>query len=780
MSKLREKLAEILRNRFTAAPSQLLKQIDAAAAETELDPSDEQREAGNYRKGKFRLHGLEIAIENPRGSERRSKADAPKPWSVTMSSHYGYIKKHISEADGDHVDVFVGPHPESQFVAVVDQAFGEKFDEHKVMLGYRNAAEAKAAYFASYSPGWQGFRAITPLTMDQFKGWLENGDTSQPMAQQAIKYAKHKSAPGQADLFADTDAVASKGGQEKGKWTQTQLGTQEFEKKHPRDRDGRFTKKVGQANLMLWGADGDPTPESQGAPQQSGKIIAAAAIDKDKAHDIHVDARAHATHTLQKKLHSLGLAKEAPKHPEPVNTAELKQAAGFGDDEGLLLFRHGNMLRAHGEDAKKLAEVNGGNSHITADSLEQIGAALRERGHKLAIASKPGSQKQQSLLDSPATAPKPAEPPKTPAQEIGATAGKEMAAKLADKPLPAKSPLSKFLPGKNSEYPKPGEAASNGQTAATQANPLQPTPVAPPAPPQAPAAPPATPIQPPAQQPTQPAMTEAEQERAERAAMELARPAPGAAAKTKPAAAKPPRESKNDLTDDDFSRLLSESDRLIEWAVRKNGLPDHLAMEAANTARMQAWEAFRSFDPNEARFSTWIEKIAENAAGMKHREEFGTLKRGKGKTKVSMSAPVGSGGDSGETATFGDSVADYRESYDPEQQEEMDRQRRIVKQAFHKLSMKQQEVFDLLHQGYSSEEIGKRLGKTRVAVESLRDRAALMIRKIAGLDSSGEESPSLFNPPKKYQRDKRESVICQENRTLVQLLIDVIRERQAQ
>ena len=162
--------------------SELVERVNQAASETETDPSDAQKEAGNYRKGKCRLHGMEITIETPAGATRSGMDKDGKPWSVTMPWHYGYIRKTESEADGDHIDVFLGPDLDSEIVFVVDQndAEGEKFDEHKCMIGWKSEADAKAAYLAAYSDGWKGFSAIKPMTLPEFGEWIYCGDTSKP------------------------------------------------------------------------------------------------------------------------------------------------------------------------------------------------------------------------------------------------------------------------------------------------------------------------------------------------------------------------------------------------------------------------------------------------------------------------------------------------------------------------------------------------------------------------------------------------------------------------
>jgi hypothetical protein len=154
--------------------------IDAAAREVDTDPSAAQQLAGNYRHAHVTVQGLPISIETPKGASRR-------PQWPPLANHYGYIKRTQSEADGDHIDVFLGPNPESELVFVVDQVRGDTgtFDEHKVMIGWTDQESARQGYLSNYSPGWRGLGIITPLTMAQFKSWLDRGDSSLPMAEQA-------------------------------------------------------------------------------------------------------------------------------------------------------------------------------------------------------------------------------------------------------------------------------------------------------------------------------------------------------------------------------------------------------------------------------------------------------------------------------------------------------------------------------------------------------------------------------------------------------------------
>ena len=65
--------------------------------------------------------GLRISVENPKGSTRRGKSPDGTEWENTMGAHYGYVKGSLA-ADGDHVDIFVGPAADrAPTVYVIDQ-----------------------------------------------------------------------------------------------------------------------------------------------------------------------------------------------------------------------------------------------------------------------------------------------------------------------------------------------------------------------------------------------------------------------------------------------------------------------------------------------------------------------------------------------------------------------------------------------------------------------------------------------------------------------------------
>lgn len=143
------------------------------------NPSEAQKKAGNYAKTHKFFQGLDITIENLKGKPRTGIGRDGKKWSVTMPASYGYLKR-TEGADGDHVDVYLGPNEKSDQVFVVDQKDAEtgKFDEHKCMLGFNNEAEARRTYRAGFSDGKDRIKHMRRMSMAEFRQWLDKGDTS--------------------------------------------------------------------------------------------------------------------------------------------------------------------------------------------------------------------------------------------------------------------------------------------------------------------------------------------------------------------------------------------------------------------------------------------------------------------------------------------------------------------------------------------------------------------------------------------------------------------------
>jgi hypothetical protein len=173
-----------LPSKIELEPEKALDQIKIAAKEVDTAPSEKQIEAGNYKKGHISIQGLPITIENPKGSTRKGTDESGQKWETKIKHHYGYVKR-TEGKDGDQVDVFIGPNPESEKAFVVDQVNpGTKvFDEHKVMLGFETEEEARTGYLANYDKsGESRIGTITETNTDEFKTWLDKGNTKKPFA----------------------------------------------------------------------------------------------------------------------------------------------------------------------------------------------------------------------------------------------------------------------------------------------------------------------------------------------------------------------------------------------------------------------------------------------------------------------------------------------------------------------------------------------------------------------------------------------------------------------
>lgn len=166
--------------------------LKGAIAETETEPTQAQKKAGNYKKGHLSFGGYDYTVETPKGVTRSGKDEQGKPWSVTMHDTYGYILGKIG-VDGDHIDMFINDAADLDTfdgnVYVVDQVNPEtgEFDEHKVMYGYPSEEAATEAYLANYSKGWKGLGKVTSVPKATFDKWLESSDRkTKPFAEYAM------------------------------------------------------------------------------------------------------------------------------------------------------------------------------------------------------------------------------------------------------------------------------------------------------------------------------------------------------------------------------------------------------------------------------------------------------------------------------------------------------------------------------------------------------------------------------------------------------------------
>ena len=151
--------------------------IEAASADVNTDPTEAQKEAGNYKKGHVQVGTFDITIEQPEGSIRRGTDADGKKWESKMHNTYGYFRG-TEGVDGDHIDVFLSNDIDGwngRKVFVVDQYNPDgTFDEHKVMLGFNDMDEAKSDYLANYEKGWENGRRIdiSSTNLEDFEKWI--------------------------------------------------------------------------------------------------------------------------------------------------------------------------------------------------------------------------------------------------------------------------------------------------------------------------------------------------------------------------------------------------------------------------------------------------------------------------------------------------------------------------------------------------------------------------------------------------------------------------------
>ena len=192
----------------------LSEKIATASAEVNTEPTEAQKEAGNYKKGHVQVGTFDITIEQPQGSVRKGTDADGKQWESKMNNTYGYIRGAVG-VDGDHIDVFLSNDIDSwngRKVFVVDQYNPDgSFDEHKVMLGFNDADEAKSDYLANYENGWENGRRIdvTAVNLEDFEKWIASSKRkTKPFGEySSVKNGVVPSGKGKTDNLRQQKAV---------------------------------------------------------------------------------------------------------------------------------------------------------------------------------------------------------------------------------------------------------------------------------------------------------------------------------------------------------------------------------------------------------------------------------------------------------------------------------------------------------------------------------------------------------------------------------------------
>lgn len=193
-------------NEKSPISSDLGEKIAAAEAETDTNPTEAQKEAGNYRKGHVQIGQFNVSIENPKGSVRSGVDVTGREWTHTMQNTYGYIRG-TEGVDGDHIDVFLANDIDGwngSRVFVIDQ-YNEDgtFDEHKVMIGFNDEADAQDAYLSNYEKGWENKRKLvmTSVNLPDFENWINSSH------RKTKPFAEYQSVNGEQKSVTPADRI---------------------------------------------------------------------------------------------------------------------------------------------------------------------------------------------------------------------------------------------------------------------------------------------------------------------------------------------------------------------------------------------------------------------------------------------------------------------------------------------------------------------------------------------------------------------------------------------
>lgn len=199
-------------------------------AKVDTNPTEAQKEAGNYKKGHIKVDGFNVTIEQPKGSVRRGKDANDKEWETEMHNTYGYIRG-TESVDGDHIDIFLSDNPTEGNVFVVDQVNKDgSFDEHKVMYGFSDMESARKAYLSNYEEGWQGLGNITEVSKEEFKKWIDSSK------RKTKPFAEYSSVKTEGDVYVQ-HPIEDKG-------SKRLVSNERYE-----ELKKRMRSKLGQLNL---------------------------------------------------------------------------------------------------------------------------------------------------------------------------------------------------------------------------------------------------------------------------------------------------------------------------------------------------------------------------------------------------------------------------------------------------------------------------------------------------------------------------------------------------
>ena len=359
-----EKIAEYeARQQQNQQMTEVQQQIAAASEEVNTSPTDAQKEAGNYKKGHVKLDGMEISIEQPKGSTRSGVDADGLPWSVRMNNTYGYIRG-TKGKDKDHIDIYLSDNPEEGSVFVVDQIdprTGE-FDEHKVMYGFNSLEEAREAYLSNYMSDWQGLGNITEVNKTAFKVWLsESVHKTKPFADYRLVKAEQAKMGLERPYEAGRDPFSA---DRTGEFLNGNEGMPQTLDEAPFSKGNEpYTENVTPehkmaTNTLMTALKGTKIPVAMAEPETVAAMMKESGVEKmAKQKKIIIDTLDKAAKYINDHISDRSGIKEINIPLSPWVKNKIRQILGHDVDGHVLSIgglRHG--LNGHGGSRKALAE----------------------------------------------------------------------------------------------------------------------------------------------------------------------------------------------------------------------------------------------------------------------------------------------------------------------------------------------------------------------------------------------------------------------------------------
>ena len=357
-------LREVISYIDNSQPATIGEQIAEAEAEVNTDPTDKQKEAGNYRKGHVQVGTFNVTIENPKGSKRSGTDADGNKWETTMTHTYGYIRG-TQGVDGDHIDVYISSDIDGwngRKVFVVDQYNPDgSFDEHKVMLGFNDKVDAIQAYLSNYEDGWEKGRRLvfSTVSIEDFEKWIESSHRKQkPFKEYKSVHIEESHEGGKDELHDEVRQWLGKKGLEPDEASRSAV-MRYF--KIGYNRAGKILNAIAEENAANQQEEATPAQEQTTSTSTEGYTIVSKPYTNKQGKTLDT--------------HLVTFDRDFSKEKQKRIRAMAKEKKGWPDRE-----TGGYMLRSR-EDAEEFAaSVMSLNAAFTADApvnLSDIESAIK-------------------------------------------------------------------------------------------------------------------------------------------------------------------------------------------------------------------------------------------------------------------------------------------------------------------------------------------------------------------------------------------------------------------